>query len=466
MPSVGVKRIVIVVGMLLSGGLLVVTGAAAAPLGTTIPANCVEHHGFPGEDDVPGDVRCAGLAIDFHTGGVAASQGPIWAGQWLFVDEAGQYRVGSCTLNRGVHPTIAAPSTPVDAVWPRDPGGAKAAYLAWRYGDTTDDLTAAALWAVLHFYAQDAAGSRRAADPAAPLVPALDRLAIMTGNAALQATAVALDAEAQRLAQPWTLDVSVSPDGGVAVAVRSGRAPVGGVEVVLDVGGAAMGTRTGDDGVALFDVGAPVGRTRIVATAPSPGRALVYRGRPAWPDPQGGQTLVTGGSPETIGGEALLDVPDTTPVETTTEAPPTEVPTTTVPPKEVPTTTVPVTTSEEPTTTVAPTTTASAPTTEAPPSELPTTAVSTTTIVVDTTTTQATTSSTTVEQTTTAMAAVPSSTRPRRAASVPMRQLPRTGGASRWPACLGVVLLVAGVGLLGASRRRRVAADEYFDWSR
>ncbi|MEY2524818.1 MAG: hypothetical protein QOJ66_3383, partial [Ilumatobacteraceae bacterium] len=75
--------------------------AGAGQLGTQIPSNCVEHISFEGAPDLVDDYRCAGLAIEFHTGGVAYSPGPIWAGQWLFRDEVGQFRVGSCTFNRG-----------------------------------------------------------------------------------------------------------------------------------------------------------------------------------------------------------------------------------------------------------------------------------------------------------------------------------------------------------------------------
>ena len=60
--------------------------------------------------DLAGDYRCAGLAVDFHTAGASASPFPLWAGQWLFVDEAGQYRRGTCTFNRGTHPTTLVPS--------------------------------------------------------------------------------------------------------------------------------------------------------------------------------------------------------------------------------------------------------------------------------------------------------------------------------------------------------------------
>ena len=135
--------------VMLIGACTVPAIARAGPLGTAIPGNCTAHHGWnDGEADAAGDYRCAGLAIQFHTGGVGRSPGLIWAGQWLFLDGAGQYRVGSCTFNRGVHPNILGPSTVVAQPFPDDPTGAKGAYLAWRYGDTTDDLTAAAMWAV------------------------------------------------------------------------------------------------------------------------------------------------------------------------------------------------------------------------------------------------------------------------------------------------------------------------------
>ena len=137
-------------------------------------------------------LRCAGFAIEFHTAGVVLAA-PIWAGQWLFVDESGQYRVGSCTFNRGIHPTIDA-LVPGLAAVPQRPTGSKGAYLTWRYGDTTDNLTASAMWAVFHYYAQDSAGTRRAFNGAAPLIPSLGMIAGASGSDALQTLAIALDA--------------------------------------------------------------------------------------------------------------------------------------------------------------------------------------------------------------------------------------------------------------------------------
>ena len=151
---------------------------------------------------------------------------PIWAGQWLFTDEAGEFRVGTCTFNRGMHPTIAVPSHVVGQAFPNDPTGAKGAYLTWRYGDTTDDLTAAAMWAVFHYYAQDAAGSNRATNPATPLVPSLDGIAADSGRADLQHMALALDAEARKMSGEWTLSVSARSDGTVVATLLAGGVPV------------------------------------------------------------------------------------------------------------------------------------------------------------------------------------------------------------------------------------------------
>ncbi len=309
----------------------------AGPLGTTIPANCVPHTSFSGGADVAGDYRCAGLAIQYHTGGVARSPFPIWAGQWLFVDEAGEYRVGSCTFNRGVHPTIDSPSHPVAQAFPNDPTGAKGAYLSWKYGDTTDNLTAAAMWAVFHYYAQDAAGTNRASSGTAPLVPALDGLAADSGNHDLQARALDLEDEAVRFAGQWQLSVVLAADGVVTATLLSGATPVPGQPISVLVSGAdlPLAATTGADGTATVTVPLAPGTVTVVASASSPGSAAVFRGAPASPDPQGAQTLVTAGDPSVLRATAQLEV---SPPPTTVMPPTTAAPTTTTMP--APTTTV------------------------------------------------------------------------------------------------------------------------------
>ncbi len=461
--------LVVIVGFVVIGALP--AGPVAAAPQPSVPATCVEHRGWAGEPDVPGDERCAGLAIDFHTSGVAASPGPIWAGQWLFVDEAGLFRVGSCAFNRGVHPTTAVASSPVQQALPNDPSGDKAAYLTWRYGDTDDPLTAAAMWAVMHFYAQDAAGSRRSIDADAPLVDSLDRVAAMSGRADLQVAAVALDAEARRFAPPWVLDLRVEP-GTVSVAVRAGDAGVPGVVVALDVGGAAMGLTTDEVGRASVAVTFDPGSTSVLATGDAPGRALAYRGQPAWADPQGAQILVTGGAPRVLRAAAIMDVPVVV-VDSTTTTSSTEAPTTTTttaaappvessstlaaPPTEVSTTTEMTTSTEVSTTTglptSVPTATAGPPAAEAPTSAAPPAPVAVH-VVPPSTTAPAPPSS---------PASVPPG--PSSVVTRPITpELPRTGATGRLPAYLGTSLLVAGVGLLGTVRRRVPRSPEpYFD---
>ncbi len=161
----------------------------------------------------------------------------IWAGQWLFSDETGQFRVGSCTFNRGIHPTVDFPSFPVAQLFPNDPTGAKGAYLTWRYGDTTDDMLAAGMWAVFHYYAQDGAGTRRSANGAAPLIPSLGMIGGASGLDDLQTVAIALDAEATRFAGQWNISATIGLDGGIDVAVSAGAEPVLDALVTLLVSG-------------------------------------------------------------------------------------------------------------------------------------------------------------------------------------------------------------------------------------
>ncbi|HQY86545.1 MAG TPA: hypothetical protein PLN29_16235, partial [Ilumatobacteraceae bacterium] len=343
MPSGDVKPLVLastVVALALAcAGLLLAPTAGADQLGTTIPSNCVSHTSFDERPDAPGDYRCAGLAISYHTAGASHSPYPIWAGQWLFVDEAGQFRVGTCTFNRGVHPTIREASHPVSQSFPNDPTGAKSAYLTWKYGDTHDNLTAAAMWAVLHFYAQDAAGSNRAQHGNSPLVPALYGLAASSGNPELQQKALDLDDEAARFGGPWKLSMTLAADGVATLTLRSGATPVAGQQIsVLVVGrNLPLAAITNSDGVATVAVPLSAGAVTVVASAATAGQALAFRGPAVSLSFFGAQTMVTGGAPNATQAFARLEGAPTT----TTE----------------PTTTTGPTTTTEPTTTTGPTTT-------------------------------------------------------------------------------------------------------------
>jgi hypothetical protein len=371
--------------------------ASAGRLGTDVPSHCVAHTSLGGGPDLPDDYRCAGLAIDYHAAGVGRAQVRSWAGQWLFIDETGQYRVGSCTFNLGTHPNVTDPSHPVEQAFPNDPTGALGAYLTWRYGDTTDALTAAAMWVVLHFYAQDAGGSSFADPGSAPLVPSLSRVAAASGRSDLQQRAVDLHAEAQRFAGSWTLEASVTGDGAVTIAVRSGDEPVAGHPVTVDAGDTTVVLITGDDGTATVELPVAPGLLAITASAESPGPLVVYRGTPVGPDSNGAQTLATAGDPVVLHATTEVDIPfpppppsseppPTTIVDAAPPVPEEVVPSTTVPPTTVPPTTVPATT-------------------------------------------------------------VPATT-------VPAAPLPVAGGSPSLPAHLATALTVAGIGLAGSVRRR------------
>ena len=429
--------------------------AGAGQLGTQIPSNCVEHISFEGSPDLVDDYRCAGLAIEFHTAGVAYSPGPIWAGQWLFRDEVGLFRVGSCTFNRGIHPNIDSPSAIVAQQFPNDPTGAKGAYLTWGYGDTTDNLTAAAMWAVFHYYAQDDAGTRRAANGAMALVPSLDMVAEASGRDDIQNLAIALDAEAALFAGTWTISATVDGAGQIAVRVFAGTQPVLGARVTLLVSGQDSPTTVETDaaGLARATMSVAPGVMTVVATTSSPGPVAVYRGSPAGPDPQGAQSLATAGTPRIISATATIDVP----------VPPTTTTTTTT--TLLPETTTTVTTTLPPPTTSTTTTTSPVPTTTSTSTTLPqtTTTATSTTLLPEATATvppQTTTTSPAPPETTTTIAPLPIATTTTAAfipvveVSPPAPPLPRTGKGSDLISYLGTSLLVAGIGIVGVSSRR------------
>ncbi len=415
--------------------------AGADQLGAQIPSNCVAHISFDGGVDLVDDYRCAGIAIEYHTSGVAFSPAPIWAGQWLFADEVGQFRVGSCTFNHAIHPTIDVPSSLVAQTFPNDPTGAKGAYLTWRYGDTTDDLTAAAMWAVFHYYAQDGAGTRRASNGSAPLVPSLDMVARASGRDDIQARAMQLDAEAARIAGQWAIFVTVGADGGIDVRLVAGEQPVVGATITVLMSGQDLATSVQSDAAGLAHTTMPVapGTMTVVASTSTPGPALVYRGKPAGLNPNGAQRLVTGGAPGLVSATATVDVP--IPTTTTSTVPPTTTTTTstTVPPTTTSTTTTTTTTTVPPTITT---------TTTLPPA---TTSTATTTPPITEVV------SPTLPPETTPLVVVPlAEVLP----PAPGTALPHTGRGSDAISYSATALLVAGIGIVGVASRRRPARWE------
>lgn len=384
------------------------------PAVATIPSGCVSHLPLDGGADFADDYHCAGIALNYHLDGAAHSPFPIWAGQWLFVDDQGAFRRGSCTFNRGIHPTIDSPAVPVNQALPNDPGGGRAAYLTWRYGNTSNDLTAAALWAVFHYYAQDAAGSNRATDPNSALVPSLDVVAAASGRTDVAATAVALDAEARRFSAGFTLDVELAENGHGEAHVMSGSTPVDRVAVTITVAlvpgsPTSLEVTTDASGAAAFSVTgitADSGAETVSVTAviDAPAQAQVYQGAPADRDASA-QTLITSGGTTrlTATANAVVSPPRSTIPATTT--------TTSIPPT---------------TTTTAPSTTTTTPTT----------------------TTEAETSTTSI---TLPPTTEPPTTPPTAQVEPP---LPVTGAASDGVAYWATAMLVAGVGVVGAVRRR------------
>ena len=180
------------------------------------------------------------------------------------------------------------------------PAGAKAAYLTWRYGDTTDPLTAAGAVGGVPLLRR----RRRGLEPQRSArrrrwCRASTVLAAASGRADLQATAVRLDAEARAFGGRLAVS-QVGIDGRRGWCVcrcwqATPRCPNG-------VGHGARERRrrvaspltTGTDGRATVTVPLPPGTVTVAATAEAPGSAQVYRGLPASPNPNGAQTLVGG----------------------------------------------------------------------------------------------------------------------------------------------------------------------------
>ena len=175
------------------------------------------------------------------------------------------------------------------------------------------------------------------------------------------------------------------------------------------------------------------GPMTVVASTSVPGPALVYRGRPAGPDPQGAQNLVTGGAPGVVSATATVDVPlPTTTTSTTTTSTST---TTTLPPT--------TTTTTEATTTTSPPTTSTTTTTTEP----------TTTVPISTTssTTTTTPASAAVEVVPPDSSPAPPDSSP---AAPPAPPLPRTGSGSDLISYVATAFLVAGIGIAGVASRR------------
>ncbi|MEO6123685.1 MAG: LPXTG cell wall anchor domain-containing protein [Ilumatobacteraceae bacterium] len=444
--------------------LLATVGWLPPPLAVAagpIPAGCVAHTPLGDEDDYVGDYHCAGIAIDYHLGGVARSSGKIWAGQWLFEDQDGEYRLGMCTFNRGGHPRADIPSAPVNQTFPNDPTGTRREYLTWRYGRTTDNLTAAALWAVFHFYAQDAAGSNRASNATSPLVPSLDGIATASGRTDIQDLAKTFDDEAARFTTPFSIAVTLSDVNSGRVIVMAGTVPVANTIVTLASSGApfedgstSIRVTTDADGSVAFTLGDATGDVTVVATSTSPGKSEVYRGVAADPSGVQPQTLLTAGADQQITSSAIALPPTTTTTTVPATATTTAVPESTT--TTIPVTTIPATTSVAPTTTVPDTTTTIPETTTIAETAAPV-EESTTTVPPESTTT----TTTMVEATTTypTVPFIPFDLEIPAVTSPAVVSLPKTGSSNN-VAYFATALLVAGVGVIGAVRRNRLVSDD------
>ena len=131
-------------------------GLSAAAKDRPIPDGCVEHTSFNGGVDYSGDYRY----------GIRDRLPPQRRRPFAVSNVGGSVAVrrrGRRVPDGIVHVQSRHPphdprsSTPVATTFPNDPTGRRRAYLTWKYGSTQDDLVAAGLWAVFHYYTQDTA---------------------------------------------------------------------------------------------------------------------------------------------------------------------------------------------------------------------------------------------------------------------------------------------------------------------
>ena len=214
--------------------------------------------------------------------------------------KSGQFRVGSCTFNRGIHPTIDVPSVAGDTELPQRPhwSQGRVPHLAirrhHRRSHGRGDVGRVPLLRPgrrRHQAGCECERRRSFHRSGWSPVPA----------GATTSRPVPSSSMPRRLALPgpgrsrprWERMAQID------VALVAGTEPVGGASVTLLMSGQDAPVRVRTDAAGLAQSTMPVvpGSMTVVASTSTPGPAVVYRGRPAGPDPHGAQRLVTGGAP-------------------------------------------------------------------------------------------------------------------------------------------------------------------------
>ena len=264
----------------------------------------------------------------YHTGGVRSVAVPDLGGPVVVP------RRGRASTEWARAPSTAACTPPRQCrrirsaqTFPNDPTGAKGAYLAWRYGDTTDTLTGGRDVGRRSTTTRSTPPDRTAARNRDGTARGRARRA-RCGQRQRRPAGDARSASTTKPAQmsgPWHLDGGArhrraSSTATLMAGERPGGRPRDHRARERDRSPARChhghGWQSHGDGAdpARHRHRGRHRRARRVAV-------LVYRGAPSSPDGHGAQTLVTGGAPIALRAEAFIDVPDSD----------TTVPTTTVP---------------------------------------------------------------------------------------------------------------------------------------
>lgn len=244
--------------------------AAAGPLGS-MPAWCT-----PTSSSY---TRCAGANLNLYDGGGRYQS--RWAGQYHVTTSAGHW-LAYCLRDDLGHPIDTSDgvlTTYVNKAGNPVKFSAAYNYVLWKWGDTSDDNIAAAVWVLGHYYAQDVTDSNNI------LVPDLTN---PTQNSTVNSLVTSMNAEAQSKRGPWSISLSMPVPVGWGGASTPGSLTIkgagGGVIPNVSVSLSAVGgtvtpsvVTTDNSGVANFSFDSSGSGVRVSASVigPSSGNPLI-----------------------------------------------------------------------------------------------------------------------------------------------------------------------------------------------
>jgi uncharacterized repeat protein (TIGR01451 family) len=291
-----VKILVLAVVAYAAVGLVISNFSTAGPFGS-MPAWCTP--GVPNASST----HCAGNTVTLTDGG--GNFQSRWMGQYAVQTSGGsQWWMTYCLRDDQSHPNVTSDGTIVPTLI--DINGApvtlnpKYSYVTWKWGDTSDNNEASAVWMLGHYYAQDVTGSGNV------IVPNLNA----SNNATINALAQAMDTEAGFFVGSWTVNFNLnvppawtgSSTSGTLTLLSGAGVPLQNTVVNLSATGGSVSpssVTTNASGQATFTYSSTGGVVTVNGSVSGPGNYLVV-------DPPGGadQLVGTSGGSQNFTGSA------------------------------------------------------------------------------------------------------------------------------------------------------------------